>query len=134
MDILDSFNLHEQVSFVIYPSAIVTTEFTNCRVVSSLDSDTMLAMGVDIQAKHANVSGTLPDSVGDYDSYQWLRIVLSNGDIEYIGEPWINADTVEVLTMRTLNFSIRDVTPAMENEIIRVLQAKGVRPENIHVS
>lgn len=102
MDILNSFNLKDKVTFQLYSgaSAVISDSFTQCVVSSKLDYDDVRNFGFDPDSLHQLVYPTLPANVcpSDPSKYSWLIVKTLAGGRACIGEQWINPETIEVTT------------------------------------
>ena len=76
------------VSFNIYPSSIIGNKYNRVKIKGVIDSSSVTTF--EPVSMHANVYPTLPTGVpDDYDGYMYLKVELQNGNIDYVGLPWI---------------------------------------------
>lgn len=110
--ILDKMNISDVVTFDVYPSSLLGTQFRQCTILSIWDYDTTRAMGFDPDAMHVKVFDTLPvGTPNDPTKYQWLKIKLTSGETTAIGVPWIKADTIKINTTSTITVVYTGVSP-----------------------
>ena len=99
-------------------------------VMGILDLDTA-AIFSDVRAKHTQVRNyhpALPLSAG---AYSYVKLKYSNGDVEYLGLPWIRTESIEVIGERTGIVTIPDFTPAVENIVRQALLQNGIEKFDI---
>lgn len=107
--IVEKMQVFNTVSFDVYPSAILGTSYKNVQVVSICTAADTTGY-IDPAATHANVYTTLPPGTpDDFTAYRYYKLKLPNGTITAVGEPWIRAETVEVVTSQTLTIVIPNV-------------------------
>ena len=123
--ILNKMNIDDVVTFDVYPSDLLGTKYHHCKVKAILDYDSVRQAGVDPDALHVKVFASLPvGTPNDPQAYQWLKIQLVSGEYDYIGIPWVKADTIVVNTTTTVTVTYRNVSP---NDVqkIRVMSANN---------
>lgn len=126
--------LDTTVSFDLYPVALLGTGIKNAKVLSIVSAATANALGFDTIATHAAVYPTLPAGVPDaHDGYHYLQLRTSNGDITYVGLPWIKESTYAVQTIRNVRFSLENVTPENQEHAIQSLSAIGLRVAKVEI-
>ena len=119
------------ISFDVYPSAILGTEFKDVQVLATLDKDTAM-LWIDADSMHINVFPTLPPGVpDDPNQYQYVKLRHTNGNVSVIGIPWIRAQTVEVSTRGTLTILVENATPEDRERVVRALSANGYRAAKV---
>lgn len=104
---IDQSLLGKVVSFQIYPSAIITDEFTNVRLIGLINYE--VATGyIEPASMHANVYPTLPTGTpNDYRLYEYVIIRKADGKMTALGLPWIKEDTIVVAGSTDLQITIR---------------------------
>lgn len=114
------------VSFNVYPSAILGATFTNVRVLGILDASIARQLGLDTAAMHANVYPTLPPGTpNDPTGYLYVRIQHQSGEQQILGLPWIKSETIVALNYNTINAKISNVTPEDSERVLAALNANG---------
>lgn len=124
------------VSFNLYPTAVLGASVSNAKVVvPAMDSSIAVSLGVDIQAIHANVYDTLPASTpNDPTQYPWVGLLLSNGQRLFIGLPYIVDSTLVVASTSNITFTVENVTPDDQNDILQALAGIGFTAVNMKVA
>jgi hypothetical protein len=101
MPIIDSSYYRKRISFEVYPATIIGTKFENVEVLCIVDYETAMNFA-DVHAKHIAVYPQLPTTPVpvpvDPSAYDYLKVRLQNGQIEYVGLPWIRPETVQELS------------------------------------
>ncbi|MNH68856.1 hypothetical protein D3C73_209430 [compost metagenome] len=95
-------------------------------VAADLDLDTAQLIS-DVKAKHSQVKNyltTLPQSAG---SYSYVKLRYGNGAIEVLGVPWIDLNTIEVITDRKLVITIAKVSDTTEQLVREALLQNGIK-------
>lgn len=128
MNVNEFFALGDVINFSVYPSAVLGSNFNRVKVLSVLDPATA-KLFADVVALHNNIYPYLtdPDKVTykKYTDYNYIKVRLSNGTETVLGLPWINMETVVVVTSTTARFDIALDTPDEINDILALLRANG---------
>lgn len=123
------FSIDDVISFNVYPSAILGNSFTRVKVLAHIDADTAKLFGIDPIALHAAIYPTLPTesktTYKKYTDYKYIKIQKPNGDITALGLPWINMESVVVITSTTARFTVELDNPSEIDEILALLNANG---------
>lgn len=107
------------------PNVLGATRDNVTIVAADLDLDTA-ALLADVKAKHNQVKNfltTLPASAG---SYSYVKLRYGNGSIEILGVPWIDQNTIEVITDRKLFIEIGSVSDSTEQLAREALLQNGI--------
>ena len=94
-------------------------------VAADLDLDTAALLS-DVKAKHNQVRNyitTLPQSAG---SYSYVKLRYGNGQVEVLGVPWIDQNTIEVITDRKLTVEVGSVSDSTEQLVREALLQNGI--------
>lgn len=124
-------------SFSVYPSALFGTDFGQCRVLSVMDAETAQRSGLDVVAKHAQVKPSIPDSVGmpnDPYAYDYVQFLTPSGARVILGIPWIDEQTIEVVTSQTATAVIAGITARDVPIIKQALAMNGYNNVTISIS
>jgi hypothetical protein len=99
------------VDFVVYAPEILTSGFTNAKIMADLDMDTAQDLGLDVQAKHQALYPLIkPQGVADDpSSYGYVRVMKENGSIVMLGIPWIKESSIAVKQRNRITVDIPDV-------------------------
>jgi len=112
------------VSFETYAPAILGTTYNNCTVMSHLDANDARALGSDVQARHANVYPSLPSGTpNDPFSYWFIKVKLINGNVDFLGVPWIRKETITSRQVRVGVFTVEDIGTTDVQNILDILSA-----------
>jgi hypothetical protein len=126
MPTIDALTIGAHVSFDLYPAAVIGTTFNNVEVTDILSFSTAMALGVDVAAMHANIFPTLPNGTpADPTKYQYVRVVLPNGNIQILGLPWIKANTIVINSTKNLTLTIVSVNPVDQTRVLELLAHGG---------
>ncbi len=99
-------------------------------VVAVLDLDTAMLLA-DVRAKHAQVKSHIADLPQSAGAYSYVKLRYGNGDVEVLGVPWINHESIEVLTDRKLVITINNITDSTENLVKQALLQNGIQDFSI---
>lgn len=94
-------------------------------VAADLDLDTAILIS-DVKAKHNQVKNyltTLPQSAG---SYSYVKLRYGNGKVEVLGVPWIDINSIEVITDRKLVVTVGSVSDNTEQLVRQALLQNGI--------
>lgn len=121
------------VSFEVFPSGILGSNFKAVKVLSIVDYDTA-RLYMDVNNLAISVYPLLPvGTPKDYKKYHYLKIQHANDNVECIALPWINNDTiiehsdvVVIIKVKLDNVNTTDV-------VRRLLIANNITPLEITV-
>ena len=118
--------LGQTIAFEVYPSSVIGTRFNNAIVRGVVDHSGVTEFNPAVM--HANVFATLPSgSVDDFRKYNYLRLELENGNITFVGIPWIIANSVQVISNQDLVINIPKYGSHENQEFIkRMLLNNGI--------
>lgn len=92
----------------------------------------------EMRAYHASIYQLLPEEIkevtpNDWRKYDYAMIALSNGDLIYVGLPWIIESTLEEVTLQGINLQGTgwDKTKLSEEDIRVFFAQFGVRITSI---
>lgn len=119
-------SLGQTIAFEVYPSSVIGTRFNNAIVRGVVDHSGVTEFNPAVM--HANVFATLPSgSVDDFRKYNYLRLELENGNITFVGIPWIIANSVQVISNQDLVINIPKYGSHENQEFIkRMLLNNGI--------
>lgn len=108
----------QTITFEVYPSSVIGTRFKNA-IVRSISDHTGVT-GFNPAVMHANVFATLPSgTVDDFRKYNYLRLELENGNITFVGIPWIISNSVQVVSNQNLIIEIPKYGSQENQEFIK---------------
>jgi len=89
-------------------------------------------------ADHVNVYRELPEVVTSvtrdaFDSYSYLVVATSAGEILHIGLPWIVEATLQVNVQRTATITIQPLLEHTEEDLRKILTLNGIT-EGVHIA
>jgi hypothetical protein len=128
MDVLGKANIRDTVNFSLYErtQSLIKTNFNGCKILGIVDAGTVEQFGADPYGMHANVYGTLPPGTPvSADDYNWLKVKLANGDISFVGVPYIIPSTMQVITGATTAFYVENTNQDVIAEIVRAIASTG---------
>lgn len=129
------FDIKSVYSFDVYPSSILGTSFQNVTILSIMDYETALSMGVDVAATHVNVYPFLPNGTPDDPAAtDYVRIQTASGAKTILGMSWINLSTIESITARIATVVIDGVTGADITNISNALVQNGFNNFTINLN
>lgn len=129
---IEELPLNAIVSFDLYPSQFLGVGYRGAKVLAWLDADSAPFFGVDPVALHANVYPTLPGSTPNaYDGYPWVKLKLASGAITVIGVPFIKDDTLNIASTRKMRFTVEDVAPEIQEQVLLALSSIGLSAVNV---
>lgn len=99
------------VDFVVYAPEILTSGFTNAKIMADLDMETAQALGLDVQAKHQALYPLIKDQgiADDPASYGYVRVQKENGVVVILGVPWIKESSIVAKQRNRITVDIPDV-------------------------
>lgn len=115
MAIFNSDNIGKNYKFEIYPAAVIGTRFNNVTYLGTIDASGVT--GFDPRAKHAVVFPYLPAGTGAYNTYAYHRFRLESGEVSFVGDPWIKANTVISLENTKIVVTYTNLPPTEVNRI-----------------
>jgi len=132
---LDLVTAKAVISFEVYPSAILGTNFNDVRVEAILDAETTRLLGYDPWSMHANVYPTLPDGTpNDPNDYMFVRVRQGSGETTIVGMPWIRESTVTLSSNSVVSLKVVDVGPEDVTKIVNALSANGYTATDVTLS
>lgn len=121
------------VSFQLHPRHVLGTGYSRAKVLGVLDHRTA-SQYIDVPATHANVFPSLPAGTpNDYRSYWYVKLLLSSGIETCIGIPWIIDSSLIIHENSSLQITLRDVGPQEQEELIRLITARGFTIADVKV-
>lgn len=125
MSNLETVQRGDQISFDVYPSAIIGQSYNGMQVMAFLDPETAAAFE-DIASLHAQVYPTLPGGTpNDAYQYNYIRLKNASGQTVIVGEPWIVDATIEIDGTETWAFKVSNITPSQKTDIVNILASRG---------
>ena len=122
-------SLGQTIAFEVYPSSVIGTRFNNAIVRGVVDHSGVTEFNPAVM--HANVFATLPSgSVDDFRKYNYLRLELENGNITFVGIPWIIASSVQLSAKASYRIVIKGVEPGDVENIRKGLINRGLDVES----
>ncbi len=97
----------------------------NVTVLAVLDLDTAMILS-DVRAKHAQVKNFITDLPASAGAYNYVKLRYGNGEVEVLGVPWVQADSIEVIEGRELFIRVRNATESVEATIRQALLQNGI--------
>jgi hypothetical protein len=123
---IDSSLIGKTISFEIYPSAILSDDFTNVTV-CAIASHEGVTNYIQPAIMHAKVYPALPDTVPvDYRLIDYVVIRLPNGTLTALGIPWIKEVTVTVSGSIELIATIRGQSVSDIARIRQILSENNI--------
>ena len=118
----NSFTPGMSYSFKLLTNSVLSNTFENVKVLSLAE---VSEVPTDVFALH-NVFYPHMNSVADTPSaYNYIRVKHPNGDTEYVGVPWVDGDSLFVVTEVLLNVTIRGHNPNSQALLSKVLADNG---------
>ena len=99
------------VDFVVYAPEILTSGFTNAKIMADLDMVTAQDLGLDVLAKHQALYPLIKDQgvADDPASYGYVRVMKENGKVVMLGIPWIIESSIVAKFRNRITVDIPDV-------------------------
>lgn len=95
MSTITDSDVDKQGSFLIYPSNVISTDFSNVKILGITGWE--LVQFINPAQAHANVYQALPEGTpNDYRAYKYVTVRLGNGDVTAVGMPWIIPESVQI--------------------------------------
>jgi hypothetical protein len=117
---ITSEHIKKIVSFEVYPSAILGSDFSMVQVLAILDYESLYGIGIDPVSMHANVYPSLPPGTpNDYRQYSYVKIKLQDGSITALGLPWINDSTIAVHVNTQMRVTISGINAGTDVAKVR---------------
>lgn len=118
------------VRFKTLAPSVLGASRDNALVVTPLDLDTAVLLA-DVKAIHSQVKNyitTLPQSAG---SYNYVKLRYGDGSTEILGVPWIDVNSIEVITDRKLFITINNVSDTTEQTVRQALLQNAIQDYKI---
>lgn len=128
MDVLGKANIRDTVNFSLYQQTqnIIRTDYSGCKILGVVDADSVKQAGFDPYAIHANVYGTLPAGTpASADDYNWLKVRLANGSVDFVGLPYIIPASITVIDTNTMAFYVENCNQDVINAITAAIATTG---------
>lgn len=131
----DLFNIGDTISFQVYPSVFLGTQFNDVVVQSVINAETARLLGYDYVSMHANVYPTLPEGeVPDNPTqYNYLLVKMPSGQSQLVGVPWIDESTVSSRSTTSVYLEVPGAGTSNVQAIITALSANGFKTKNVRV-
>lgn len=121
------------VSFDTAAPGVLGANRQNVTVMAVLDLDTVMMLR-DVMAVHHQVRSYMPTLPAAAGSYNYVKLKHSNGELEYLGVPWIKDNTIEVIEMREMILRIPQITHTTESIVREALLQNGIEKFTIEYS
>lgn len=134
MAIVTTDMINKVISFTVYPSAIIGSNFDNVKLLSILDADTAISYG-DVVSLHEEVYPTIPEEfrpIDDYRSYTYLLVRMANNSLSIVGLPWINGNII-VRENNVITVTINNVSGMDVEKVKRMCIANGYNDINVSI-
>lgn len=96
------------ISFQLYPSAILTDDFTDVKLLGIVNHEGA-SLYISPAQKHATVFPTLPvGTPNDYRLYEYAIVRKPDGKVTAIGVPWVKAETLTIAQTVELLITVRN--------------------------
>jgi len=128
-------NVGNTVSFQVYPSVFLGTQFKDVVVQSIINAETARLLGFDFVSMHANVYPTLPaGQVPDNPTqYNYLLVKMPAGQMQIVGIPWIDESTITSRVSTSVYLEVPGAGTTNVQAIITALAANGFVTKNVRV-
>ena len=128
-----NFQLRQVYSFNVYPTALLTTSFTNVTIKAIMDPISA-AKEIDIYALHAQVYPSLPvGAPNDPTAYDYVKLQTTAGNTTILGMAWIDASTVALVQANTITATISNVSAADMNRVMNCLVQNGFQAVSLSI-
>lgn len=98
----------------------------NVTISAILDLDTAMLLA-DVRAKHMQVKDIIEDLPASAGAYSYVKLTsASNGQVEILGIPWINEESISVVFEHDIVVTISNITNNSENIIRQALLQNGI--------
>jgi hypothetical protein len=128
-----NFQLRQVYSFNVYPTALLSTDFSNVTIKAIMDP---ISAGkeIDIYALHAQMYPMLPPgSPNSAEDYDYVKIQTTAGNTTILGMAWIDANTVQLVQASTITAVISNVSAVDMNRILNALVQNGYSAVNLSI-
>lgn len=120
--------------FEVYAPAVLGTAFKRVEILGYFPYETAVVLQGEIAPLHAEVysTGKLPiGTPNDPRQYMYYRLKKPDGSITMLGEPWINASTIQEVLVKTCHVVIPDASTGDLARIQDMLKQAGYRDFSI---
>lgn len=118
-------------NFNVFPSTLLGSDFTASTVLSILSPIDALKE-IDIYSKHSLYYPYLPAGVpNDPMSYDYVRIQLSSGNKIILGLPWIDQNSIVLVSSQTVTVTLTGVAPTDIPLLKSILAANNLKYNSI---
>ena len=123
------------VSFDVYASSILGTDYGEMKVTGVFDKNTA-NMWVDTDTLHANLYSQLPQGTPTSpDDYQFVKLErVSDKSVKVLGVPWIKENTITIISKGTLTIKMIDMTSVDANEIRKAILALNYKIQDLQLN
>lgn len=124
------FEIGKSYSFDVYPAQILGQRFEQATVIGIVDYHTA-SLYVDCHGLHAQVKSYVSGIPDTATEYYWLLLKLLDGQTTAIGMPWVNPDTIQLVTSERIQVIIKHTSATHIPNIRAQLVAAGFEIESI---
>lgn len=113
------------VNFNTLAPAVLGGSRKNVTVTAVLDLSTALLFD-DVRAKHTRLQGQIPDLPASASLYMYIKVTYTTGATEVLGVPWIDLNSMEVVSEQDLVVRIKRKTLSTETTVRQALLQNGI--------
>lgn len=127
------------VNFSIYGNIEGRVEFSGTVIGHVTSAMAAIDPSSGIVINHANIWPTLPEDVkGAYanspNSYEYTVVQAEDGTSSYIGDIWVNNDTIVTVNRRVANIELSDFDDPDTSNLSQLLQTHGYKITRFTIS
>lgn len=128
MPTIDNSYTGKTVNFAVYPSSIITSDFTNVKIEGIVSAKVATGYaGFNPVTAHANIYPYLPTGAPtDYNSYEYVLVTFANGNEGVVGLPWIIPESVSEVTGITVTVTLTNQSTSAVDDITKALVLNGI--------
>lgn len=118
-------------NFNVYPSLLLGSDFSGSTVLSILHHSDAIRE-TDIFAQHAQIYPFLPAGTpNDATGYDYVKLELPSGNKIILGIPWIDANSIVLISSQRVNVSLTGIVPTDVAKIKALFAANNIKYNSI---
>lgn len=104
-----SFEVHKLYNFNTRAPAILGANFKSVKVLGIIDYN-LASKYINPETQHVNIYPYLPvGTVDDPKKYTYVLIETQSGDVTVLAMPWIDQESIALVTSRDLIITVKDI-------------------------
>lgn len=131
---ITSEDIGKVVSFQLFSTGVLPLEYKHVKVSSIVDYRVASRMGLDASTLHYHMYPSLPKGTpNNYQQYNYLVFETPSGELECVGLPWIQPDSIKYQQTLTAVVEITNLNTSDVTRLQHVLAGNGFKNVKLSV-